>query len=145
MNEELKTSIVGINLIKKFEGFKSEAYLCPANILTIGYGHTKNVQKNQKITADEGEKLLIEDLVVFENDIKSLVKVPLNQNQFDALVSFTFNLGAKNLASSTLLKKLNKSDYAGAASEFLKWNKAGGKVLNGLTARRTAESQLFLA
>lgn len=143
MNSNLRTSVNGISLIKQFEGFRSEAYLCPANILTIGYGHTKGVKAGQKISAQKGEQLLIKDLETFENNVKALVKVPLNQNQFDALVCFTFNLGANNLSNSTLLKKLNQSDFAGAALEFLKWNKAKGKVLAGLTKRREAESKLF--
>lgn len=143
MNSNLRTSVNGISLIKQFEGFRSEAYLCPANILTIGYGHTKGVKAGQKISAQEGEQLLIKDLETFENNVKALVKVPLNQNQFDALVCFTFNLGANNLSNSTLLKKLNQSDFASAALEFLKWNKAKGKVLAGLTKRREAESKLF--
>ncbi|EDH9820259.1 TPA_asm: lysozyme, partial [Salmonella enterica subsp. enterica serovar Typhimurium] len=84
-------------------------------------------------------------LVGYENDVSRLVKVKLTQGQFDALVSFAYNLGARTLSSSTLLRKLNSGDYAGAADEFLRWNKAGGKVLNGLTRRREAERALFLS
>ncbi|EBG9759466.1 lysozyme, partial [Salmonella enterica] len=91
------------------------------------------------------ERLLKTGLVGYENDVSRLVKVKLTQGQFDALVSFAYNLGARTLSTSTLLRKLNAGDYAGAADEFLRWNKAGGKVLNGLTRRREAERALFLS
>ena len=144
-NNDLTTSSKGIDLIKRSEKLERKAYLCPANRWTIGYGHTGNVKPGQVITEREAESLLKSDLKYFEKKVKELVKVPLNQNQFDALVSFTFNLGEKNLSSSTLLKKLNQRDYQGAANEFHKWNKAGKplKVLRGLTIRRKAEADLF--
>lgn len=144
----------GLNLIKKFEGLhKVEAdgmvvpYRCPAGVLTLGYGHTKGVKKNMRITQQEAEDLLREDMVTFEAEVKRLVNVPLTQYQFDALVSFCFNVGAANLASSTLLKKLNAGDYSAVPAQMLRWNKArvNGKLqpLTGLTRRRTAEAALY--
>lgn len=137
------TSDRGIKLIKEFEGFEPRAYYCPANVLTIGYGHTRGVKQGQVINETQAEKLLRTDLVIFEQDVNKLVKVKINQNQFDALVSFAFNCGSRALSTSTLLKKLNAGDYAGAASEFERWNKAGGRELAGLTRRRKAERYLF--
>lgn len=140
----MKTSTVGINLIKKYEGCRLKAYKCPSGVWTIGYGHTKDVKKGMKITKAKAEAYLKQDLVTFENAVDKYVKVPINQNQFDALVSFSFNCGAAALKISTLLKKLNKKDYSGSANEFLKWNKSNGKVLKGLTKRRKEERTLFL-
>lgn len=97
------------------------------------------------IKQETAERLLKVGLVSYESDVSRLVKVSLTQGQFDALVSFTYNLGARSLSTSTLLRKLNAGDYAGAADEFMRWNKAGGKVLNGLTRRREAERALFLS
>ena len=140
----MKTSNNGINLIKQFEGCALSAYTCPAGVWTIGYGHTKDVKQGMKITTNKATSLLKEDLSTYENYVNKYVKVKLNQNQFDALVSFTFNCGGGALKSSTLLKKLNKGDYTGAANELLRWNKANGKILAGLTRRRKAEKALFL-
>ena len=103
----MKITKEGINLIKKFEGLRLEAYLCPAGVWTIGYGHTKGVKKGQVITQLEADNLLKEDLSSFEKGVTSLIKSNINQNQFDSLVSFAFNLGLANLKSSTLLKKVN--------------------------------------
>jgi len=143
------TGTKGIELIKSFEGLKLNAYICPAGVPTIGYGTTRvngqPVQMGSVITESQASGYLKSDLQQFESAVNAAVKVPLTQNQFDALVSFTYNLGAGNLRSSTLLKKLNASDYAGAADEFPKWNKAGGKELAGLTRRRNAERDLFLS
>tara|TARA_R100000995_G_C3484506_1_gene126334 strand:+ start:7452 stop:7886 length:435 start_codon:yes stop_codon:yes gene_type:complete len=133
----------GIDLIKEFEGCRLEPYLCAANVLTIGYGHTKDVVKNMRITEDTAESLLKDDLRVFEDDVTRLVEVPLLQNQFDALVSWTFNLGAGNLKTSTLLKVLNAGEYKNVPEQMKRWNKASGKVLEGLTRRREAEALLF--
>ena len=140
----MKTSNNGINLIKEFEGCKLSSYKCPAGVWTIGYGHTKNVKQGMKITNEHATNLLKDDLKTYEGYVNKYVKVKLNQNQFDALVSFTFNCGGGALKSSTLLKKLNKGDYTGAANELLRWNKANGKILAGLTRRRQAEKALFL-
>jgi len=134
----------GLDLIKKYEGFRSEAYLCPAKVWTIGYGSTKGVKKGDRITRDKGEDRLnqyIDENV--ETVIEKYVKVPLNQNQFDALGSFIYNLGETHFKDSTLLKKLNKEDYEGAVNEFKRWNKSNGKPLKGLTRRRAEEAELF--
>ena len=133
-----------INFIKKYEGCKLSAYRCPANVWTIGYGHTKKVRAGQKITQAQAEKLLQEDLAVFEQGVNDLSTVELTENQCAALVSFAYNLGLAALKKSTLLKKLNAADFSGAADEFLKWDNVNGKPLKGLTARRGAERTLFL-
>jgi len=138
------TSKKGIDLIKSFEGLELKAYKDSVGVLTIGYGSTGNhVFAGQSITEAQAEDLLKSDLLRFEKGVSAVVTVPLTQNQFDALISFSFNLGLGNLKSSTLLKKLNAKDYTGAANEFTRWNKAGGKVLSGLTRRREAEKNLF--
>lgn len=146
----MQTSDKGIALIKQFEGCKLTAYQDSVGVWTIGYGWTKPVdgkpiRAGMTIKQETAERLLKTGLVSYESDVSRLVKVGLNQGQFDALVSFTYNLGARSLSTSTLLRKLNAGDYAGAADEFLRWNKAGGKVLNGLTRRREAERALFLS
>ena len=139
----METSNKGIKLIQKFEGLRLTAYKCPANVWTIGYGHTSGVKKGQKITQAQAEKYLKDDLIKYEKGVEDLVKVKLNQNQFNALVSFAYNCGLGALKTSTLLKKLNKKDYKGASEELLRWNKANGRVLEGLKARRKAEKVLF--
>ncbi|KTH89462.1 muraminidase [Enterobacter cloacae subsp. cloacae] len=146
----MQTSEKGIALIKQFEGCKLTAYQDSVGVLTIGYGWTqpvdgKPIRAGMTIKQETAERLLKTGLVSYESDVSRLVKVSLTQGQFDALVSFTYNLGARSLSTSTLLRKLNAGDYAGAADEFLRWNKAGGKVLNGLTRRREAERALFLS
>ena len=130
-------------LIKRFEGCRLEAYKCSANVLTIGYGHTGGVKETDTITQDEADKLLQEDVEQFEKYVDDNVTVELGQSQFDALVAWTFNLGVGNLRESTMLKKLNSEDYASVPSEMKRWNKAGGKTLDGLIRRRKAESLLF--
>lgn len=135
----------GINLIKKFEGLSLRAYKDVAGVLTVGYGHTGwDVKLNTIITSDQAEDLLLDDLEYFCKVVDDCVKVQITNNQFAALVSFTFNVGGTALLTSTLLKKLNAGDIKGASSEFLRWNKAGGKVMAGLTGRRSAERDLFL-
>lgn len=146
----MQTSEKGIAVIKQFEGCKLTAYQDSVGVWTIGYGWTqpvdgKPIRAGMTIKQETAERLLKTGLVSYESDVSRLVKVGLNQGQFDALVSFTYNLGARSLSTSTLLRKLNAGDYAGAADEFLRWNKAGGKVLNGLTRRREAERALFLS
>lgn len=135
----------GIDLIKSFEGLRLEAYYDAVGVLTIGYGHTKGVVEGQVITEEEAEELLRNDLEIYEDAVINATVVDLTQGEFDALVSFTYNLGAGNLRRSTLLKLLNEDDKEGAANEFLKWNKAGGRVLNGLVRRRQAERDMFLS
>jgi len=150
----VQTSQNGIELVKAFEGLhrvKSDgnvrSYRCPAGRWTIGYGHTHGVKSGMTVTPEEAEALLIEDLKTSEEAVERLVKVDLTQNQFDALVSFVFNLGQGNFSKSTLLRKLNRGEYEGAAEEFVRWNKARVegelKPLAGLTRRRTAEAALF--
>ncbi|RAI15348.1 MAG: hypothetical protein DKM22_04350 [Candidatus Melainabacteria bacterium] len=135
----------GIELIKKFEGCRLEAYKCPAGILTIGYGHTgSEVRLGQKITQEQAEKYLKQDLTIHSNNVSRLVKVPLNQNQYDALVSFEYNVGYGNFASSTMLKLLNQKKYSEAAAQFGRWVYANKKVLQGLVRRRAAEKELFV-
>ena len=140
-----------LDLIVEFEGIRTEAYPDPAHgwaVPTIGIGHTSaagppKVYMGLRITEAEAYDILERDLVQYANVVKKAVKVPLTENQFGALVSFCFNLGPSNLLRSTLIKKLNAGDYEGAANEFGKWNRAGGKVLKGLTRRRAAEAELF--
>jgi len=139
----MKTNAAGINLIKGFEGFRAIAYLCPANVWTIGYGHTGDVNQGDTMTRKRAEEVLARDLLRFESCVENAVTVPLNENEFAALVSFAYNIGCGALKKSTLLQKLNSGDRDGAASEFKKWNRAGGKILNGLVRRREAESELF--
>ncbi|HFS8154038.1 TPA: lysozyme [Enterobacter roggenkampii] len=146
----MQTSDKGIALLKEFEGCKLTAYQDSVGVWTIGYGWTqpvdgKPIRAGMTINQETAERLLKTGLVSYESDVSRLVKVGLTQGQFDALVSFTYNLGARSLSTSTLLRKINAGDYAGAADEFLRWNKAGGKVLNGLTRRREAERALFLS
>ena len=139
----MKISQEGLSLIKRFEGCRLKAYHCSANVLTIGYGHTSGVKETDTITQDEADKLLQEDVEQFEKYVDDNVTVELGQSQFDALVAWTFNLGVGNLRESTMLKKLNSEDYASVPSEMKRWNKAGGKTLDGLIRRRKAESLLF--
>lgn len=136
----------GVDLIKQYEGCCLRSYLCPAGILTIGYGHTgPDVKKGQVISKDEAERLLQQDLLKFSKCVADRVKVTITDNQFAALVSFAYNLGLGSLYTSTLLKLLNRGDFSGTSMEFMKWNKAGGKVLAGLTKRRNSERELFNA
>jgi len=153
MNEDRKLTKAGANLIQHFEGCltphdgKFKAYKCPANVLTIGWGHTnhhgRKFDASSRWTAGECNEAFLEDMEGFERAVRRLVTVPLTANRFDALVSFTYNVGEGNLAKSTLLKKVNAGDHKGAAAEFHKWNKGGGKVLAGLTRRRASESLLY--
>lgn len=136
-------SEAGLALIRQSEGLRLRAYLCPAGIPTIGYGSTAGVKLGQTITAERAEELLREDVRQFEAAVSRLVKVPLTQGQFDALVSFAFNLGARSLEQSTLLRLLNVGDYSGAAAQFDRWVYASGKRLSGLVKRRAAERALF--
>jgi len=139
----MKTGSKGIDLIKHFEGCELEAYKCPAGVWTIGYGHIKGVKEGMTITEHQAEEMLKSELNEYEGYINNLVTAELNQNQFDAMVSWVYNLGGGNLKASTLLKVLNAGDYAGVPAQMMRWNKAGGKVLEGLTRRRQAEADLF--
>lgn len=139
----MRISETGIDFIKGFESFEPKAYLCPANVWTIGYGHTGDVHAGDVITEEVAEKLLEADLAEAEDAVNDFVDVDLEQCMFDALVIFTFNCGVGAFRGSTLLKLLNNGDYAGAKQQFLRWNKGGGKVLPGLTRRRAAEAEMF--
>ncbi|WP_042702041.1 lysozyme [Azospirillum sp. B506] len=136
-----------VDLVKHFEGLYLTAYLCPAGVPTIGYGHTAGVTMGETITLEQANAFLASDLAEAAGHVDALVKVPLNENQRGALSSFVFNLGAGSLESSTLLKLLNAGDYAGAAGQFGRWVYAtvNGKPtkLPGLVARRAAEAALF--
>ncbi|MDJ0691670.1 MAG: lysozyme [Xenococcaceae cyanobacterium MO_188.B32] len=135
----------GIALIKRWEGFRDKSYLCPGNVWTIGYGHTGTAKKGMCITRHEAEVLLRHDLRYFEAQVVKLVKVDITQNQFDALVSFAFNVGVHALSQSTLLRRLNQQKYDRAANEFERWIYAAGKKLPGLVSRRQEEKRLFLS
>ena len=139
----MQISQQGVELIKHFEGCRLEAYLCPAGIWTIGYGHTLDVKEGDRVDQEAAEAFLIEDLEEFEDHVQRLVEVDLNQDQFDALVSWTFNLGYGNLAASTLLAKLNDGLYDEVPEQIRRWTRAGGKVLSGLVRRRNAEALLW--
>ena len=146
----MKVSKQGLEIIKKHEGFRSKPYLCPAGVPTIGYGSTYYPDgKRVKMTDNAIDKVSAETLLYmtlnkFEDCVLNAVKSNINQNQFDALVSFTYNLGCGNLNKSTLLKKVNVDPCdRSIVNEFMKWNKAGGKVLKGLTTRRHDEATLY--
>lgn len=138
------TSEKGINLIKQFEGCKLTAYLCPAGVWTIGYGHTEGVNKGDKITQDKAEELLKQDLSKFEDALNSY-GFAISQNQFDALISFMFNIGIQAFRTSTMFKYLRKNWYAAAAEQFNKWIYANHKPSKGLERRRDAERALFVS
>ncbi len=141
----VKGKIKNIEMIKKHESLRLDAYLpTPNDVWTIGYGHTKTAKPGMKITAAKAEELLCGDLAWVEASIAKNVKVPLTQNQYDALASLIYNIGATAFAKSTLLKMLNQGDYHGAADQFLRWDKQKGKTLRGLTRRREEERMLFL-
>ena len=138
-------SAEGLRLVKKHEGLRLQAYLpTPNDVWTIGYGHTKTAKKGMKITERGAEELLKGDIAWAEEAVRKRVKVPLNQNQFDALVSFVFNIGEGAFASSTLLRFLNEGKYQAAADQLPRWNRQKGNVLPGLTNRRQQERALFL-
>jgi|TARA_R110000851_G_scaffold329761_1_gene501963 lysozyme len=133
----------GLSLIKKFEGCELEAYKCAAGVWTIGFGSIKGVKQGDTITQEEADNLLLHEMDEYEGYINDAVNVDLNQNQFDALVSWVFNLGPSNLSSSTLLTRINNKDWDDVPAQIKRWNKAGGKVLQGLIRRREAEALLF--
>jgi lysozyme len=142
----MKTSDKGVSLIKAHEGKRLSAYTCPGGVLTIGYGHTSaagkpDVVRGMRITEREAEDILRRDLSRFEARVNQLVKVPLTQGQFDALVSFDFNTG--KLHSSTLLKRLNAGKYAEVPRHLMRWTKGGGRELPGLVRRRRDEAELW--
>lgn len=141
-----KTSKRGIDALKISEGFRATPYKCSAGKPTIAYGHLiLPKEKFTKVTRKEGEEILKKDVSWAEDAVEKYIAVPLNQNQYDALVNFTYNVGATALKNSTLRKELEAGDYYDAANELLRWNKAGGKVVKGLTDRRIREREIFLS
>tara|TARA_R100000544_G_C2218883_1_gene56251 strand:- start:411 stop:863 length:453 start_codon:yes stop_codon:yes gene_type:complete len=142
----MKTSEEGIALIKKFEGCKLDAYQCSADVWTIGFGTTQGVKKGATCSQDEAETFLANDLCQFEQSILKMVDVSLKQNEFDALISWIYNLGATNFSESTLLRRINDNTDSSRADipyQIKRWNRAGGKVLDGLVRRREAEALLW--
>ncbi|MES2637423.1 MAG: lysozyme [Pseudomonadota bacterium] len=140
----MQISLAGINHIKGWEGFKADVYLDAGGKATIGYGHLILPHESfGKITESEAVRILVKDLSSAENSVNNAVKVPLTQNQYDALVSFVFNVGGGAFRRSTLLKKINSGELAAAKTEFLKWVNAGGKRVQGLVNRRVADAKLF--
>lgn len=142
-NDHMKASGACRALIREFESCRLEAYRCPAGIPTIGYGHTRGVKMGDRCTIQQADVWLTQDLEDAEAAVSMLVKKPLTQSQFDALVSFTFNVGAGRLGESTLLILLNRGNYTGAAAQFQRWDKSKGVTLPGLVRRRAAEAALF--
>lgn len=142
-----RTDAAGLAIIQHFEGFAAMPYRCPAGYWTVGFGHL--IQPGEDfshgISRAQAERLLLADVAVAERAVWRLITVPLNSNQFSALVSWTFNLGGGALQRSTLRRRLNRGDYDGTPAQMLRWNKAGGRVLAGLTRRRQAEAALFTA
>jgi lysozyme len=149
----MKINPATLSLVKHFEGLYLEAYQCPVGIWTIGYGHTGlrhndgTVFKGRRITANKAEHLLTRDLEIFAAGVERLLlpkaATALNENQFGALVSFAFNLGLGNLSKSTLIQRVNALRWQDCPAEFLKWNRASGRILRGLTRRRQSEANLF--
>jgi lysozyme len=146
----MKLSAEGINLIKRFEGVRNRPYRCSAGLYTVGVGHLigdgKSLPKdwNRVFSEEEINALLIRDLNRFERGVRMYIKVPLRQSEFDALCSFSFNLGLGTLQRSTLRQKINRNDKEGAAKEILRYCRAGGKIIKGLQRRREAEYKMFL-
>lgn len=140
----MKTSQRGIDLIASFEGFRSKAYLCPAGVWTIGHGFTKGVRPGQTITLRQSFQRLREELVEYERGVMQATGRDANQNEFDALVCFAFNVGVKHMQGSSVIRAHRRGDRQAAARAFALWNKAGGKVMPGLTRRRAAEAALYL-
>ena len=147
----MRINETGLNLIKTFEGFRSEPYFCSAMVATIGYGSTWSFDGSRvtlshpRINKAEAEKLLLREIRNSEKAVDRLIKIELNENEHSALQSFVYNLGSGRLQSSTLRRKINRGDFEGAADEFPKWRRAGGKILKGLVLRRAAERKLFLS
>ena len=146
----MKLSSAGLDLIKEFEGYhekqpdgSAKAYRCPAGVLTIGWGCTEGVTEGMVVTAEQATTMLAAEMAKHESAVERLVKVPLSQGQFDALTSFSYNVGAGALEGSTLLKLLNAGDYAGARGQFSRWTKAAGVELAGLVRRRAREAEVF--
>ena len=141
----MKPSQACVDLVKEFEGFRATAYICPAGVLTIGYGTTDNVEIGDEVTRDEAEEMLMEDLISASKGVDELVEVELTQRQYDSLTSFVYNCGREAFRNSTMLRLINEGKFDAAAAQFGRWNKGGGRVLAGLTRRREAERELFIS
>lgn len=139
----LALSAAGAVAIVQHEGLKKTAYVDPVGVVTVCAGHTATAKLGQTLTKQQCAELLKQDVIHAERAVKRLVKVPLTQNQFDALVSFVFNVGEGNFAKSTLLRRINANDCWGAAQEFNRWVYAGGRVLPGLVQRRASEGRTW--
>ena len=133
----------GLTLIKQWEGLRLDAYRCSAGVWTIGYGHTANVREGMRITIEQAEAILLQDLEIFENAVSQAVTVDLSDNQYAALVSWTYNVGAAAMQKSTLVRKLNAGNYASVPGELARWNKIKGEANTGLSNRRAAEAGLW--
>ena len=139
----MKTSEEGLELIKSFEGCETTAYQDSVGVWTIGYGHTKGVEEGQTCSIEDAETMLSDEMDEYEGYINNMVKVELEQHEFDALVAWVYNLGPTNLGESTMLKVLNDGQFDRVPDEMRRWNRAGGQVLQGLVRRREAEALLF--
>lgn len=137
------SSDLAIHLVQEYEGYRSKAYICPAGIWTIGFGHTGGVKEGQTITEEEAINLLKQDLAKTQNELSNTVQVPVSKNQFIALMSFTFNIGITKVRTSTLMKYLNQGEYALAGKQLLRWVYANGVKLPGLEKRREAEYKIW--
>lgn len=139
----MRLSERGHEKLKHFEGLRLTAYMDVAGVWTIGFGHTGGVRPGTRISHEEAEAMYYRDVMVAERCVRTKVTVTINQNQFDALVSFVFNVGCGAFGRSTLLRHLNQGDHPTASKEFTRWNRAGGRVVRGLKVRREAEQMLF--
>ena len=141
--------MLNLSILKKYEGLNLEAYICPANVPTIGFGSTfypdgRRVKLGDKITLQEAESILLHDIKRFEKEVLNAVKIEITDNQLSALVSFVYNVGASAFRKSTLLRKVNANPTdLSIHNEFMRWTRAGGKVLPGLVKRRAEESKLY--
>lgn len=135
---------IAMHFISEYEGLSLKAYLCPANVWTIGYGHTKGVQQGDECTSEEAASWLVEDIEATQKALVKYVNMPMTEGQFIALTSLVFNVGVGNVLKSKLLRKLNAGDIQGAAQEFLDFDLANGRKVTGLTKRSKSESELFL-
>ena len=143
IRNKMKISENGLELIKKFEGCETTAYQDSVGVWTIGFGHTKGVKEGQTCSIEDAESMLADEMDEYEGYINNMVKVELQQHEFDALVAWVYNLGPTNLGESTMLKVLNGGQFDRVPDEMNRWTRAGGKILEGLVRRRQAESLMF--
>jgi len=139
----MKISEDGLELIKKFEGCETSAYQDSVGVWTIGFGHTKGVEEGQTCSIEDAESMLADEMDEYEGYINNMVKVELQQHEFDSLVAWVYNLGPTNLSESTMLKVLNGGQFDRVPDEMNRWTRAGGEILEGLVRRRQAESLMF--